>query len=96
MFAICFQISPKSDVWSLGCILYLLLYQKTPFAHIKNVYAKIQAVINPDKKIEFAALPNYYPAMLLEVICPTNESPETAEQNNQHFHFSDGQTVPDT
>lgn len=31
------------------------------------MYAKIQAIINPDKQIEFAALPNYYPAMLLEV-----------------------------
>lgn len=32
------------------------------------MYAKIQAVINPDKQIQFAALPNYYPAMLLEVM----------------------------
>lgn len=62
-----FQISPKSDVWSLGCILYLLLYKKTPFAHIKNIYAKMQAIIDPNKKIDYPDLPNYYPSMLLEV-----------------------------
>lgn len=62
-----FQISPKSDVWSLGCILYLLLYKKTPFAHIKNVYAKMQTIIDPDKKIDYPELPNYYPSMLHEV-----------------------------
>lgn len=64
------QISPKSDVWSLGCILYLLLYKKTPFAHIKNIYAKMQAIINPNKDISYSKLPNYYPPMLLEVSRP--------------------------
>ncbi|XP_055301906.1 dual specificity protein kinase TTK [Sitodiplosis mosellana] len=62
------KISPKSDVWSLGCILYLLLYKKTPFAHIKNIYAKMQAIINPSKEIEYSKLPNYYPSMLLEMV----------------------------
>lgn len=61
------QISTKSDVWSLGCILYLLLYKKTPFAHIKHVYAKMQAILDPNKRIEYAKLPSFYPPMLLEV-----------------------------
>lgn len=65
------QISTKSDVWSLGCILYLLLYQKTPFGHIKNLYTKITAICCPTQTIEYGPLPPYYPAMLVHVIIIT-------------------------
>ncbi|KAH8236570.1 hypothetical protein KR026_005625, partial [Drosophila bipectinata] len=61
------KISTKSDVWSLGCILYLLIYQKTPFGHIRNVYAKMSAIASPATSIEYPALPPYYPDMLLQV-----------------------------
>lgn len=61
------KISTKSDVWSLGCILYLLLYKKTPFSHLKNIYSKVSAITNPSTVIEYPPLPNYYPSMLLEV-----------------------------
>jgi len=59
------KISTKSDVWSLGCILYLLLYQKTPFGHIRNIYAKMSAIATPSTSIEFPAIPPYYPIMLV-------------------------------
>ncbi|KAG5682411.1 hypothetical protein PVAND_011764 [Polypedilum vanderplanki] len=59
------RLSTKSDVWSLGCILYLLLYMKTPFSHIKNLHQKIQAITNPQTTINYPTLPNYYPEMLL-------------------------------
>jgi len=42
-----------SDVWSLGCILYQMCYGHTPFAHIHNMIAKLQAIINPSHEIEF-------------------------------------------
>ncbi|ALC45726.1 ald, partial [Drosophila busckii] len=59
------KISTKSDVWSLGCILYLLMYQKTPFGHIRNINAKMNAIANPSSSIEYPALPIYYPPMLI-------------------------------
>ncbi|XP_075145880.1 dual specificity protein kinase monopolar spindle 1 [Haematobia irritans] len=61
------KISTKSDVWSLGCILYLLLYKKTPFGHIKNICAKISAICSPTQNIDFGPLPPYYPAMLVHM-----------------------------
>lgn len=62
-----FKISTKSDVWSLGCILYLLLYKKTPFADIKKPFLKVTAISNPNTKIDYPKLPIFYPPMFLEV-----------------------------
>jgi hypothetical protein len=62
------RISTRSDVWSLGCILYLLLYRKTPFSHIKTLPQKISAITSPRTVIDYPELPNYYPPLLLEML----------------------------
>ncbi|XP_054477754.1 dual specificity protein kinase Ttk [Anoplopoma fimbria] len=51
------KISPKGDVWSLGCILYCMTYGKTPFQSITNQIAKLHAIIDPTHRIEFPDIP---------------------------------------
>ncbi|XP_078256364.1 dual specificity protein kinase Ttk [Rhinoraja longicauda] len=50
------KISPKSDVWSLGCILYYMTYGKTPFQHLTNQISKLQAITDVHHEIKFPAI----------------------------------------
>ncbi|KAL1490961.1 hypothetical protein ABEB36_011630 [Hypothenemus hampei] len=62
-----YKVHFKSDVWSLGCILYQFIYRRTPYQHITHVWAKLAAIADPTLPISYPKV-NWAPQKIIETI----------------------------
>ncbi|DBA00194.1 TPA: hypothetical protein N0F65_007819, partial [Lagenidium giganteum] len=52
------QVGRASDIWSLGCILYQIVYGRPPFADVHSIIEKFRCIIDESYAIPFPSLRN--------------------------------------